>query len=392
MALGRGFGRDELARSANRSGSWRRGWLGVLALSGLALALAACAAPQKAEAPEEPIEFVWPMPPDKPRIKFIRSLSTERDVGIVKETSFADILLGKEDEDERIRHLEKPYGVHADREGRVFVGDTGIGKLVVFDIANKKYSVWGEAGNGALAKPGGITSDSQGRIYVTDAAQKRIVIFDRDGRFLSAIGQKGELDRPVGIAVNEALGRVYVVDTAKHQVAMYDIDGPLISTFGERGNEPGQFNYPTNLAMDRDGKLYVVDSMNFRVQVLDPDGNYVKSFGQIGDNPGQLARPKGIAVDSQGHVYVVDAAFNNFQIFNQEGKLMLFVGRLGFRPGEFWLPAGAYIDGQDRLYVADQYNLRVQVFQFLGGDDEQEDAGTESEPGTAETAEEDQGG
>jgi hypothetical protein len=64
---------------------------------------------------------------------------------------------------------------------------------------------------------------------------------------------------------------------------------------------------------------------------------------------------------------VSDAAFSNFQVFNPEGKLLMFVGDLGPAPGQFWLPAGLYIDKEDRIYVADQFNLRVQVFRYLGG-------------------------
>jgi DNA-binding beta-propeller fold protein YncE len=349
------------------------------ALATALLALAGCAdTTEQAKPEEEPTDLVWPLPPEQPRIRYVRSIRSNEDIGATDEVDVTSTLLGSK-EKETEQRLRKPYGVHADRNGRIFVADTALGKLVMFDVTNKKFEIWGESGKGSLKKPLGITTDSQGRVYVTDGTELRVVVFDRAGNFLFAAGKQGELTRPVGVAVNETLGHIYVADSQQHHIAVFDMAaGNLISTIGERGIEPGQFNFPTNLAIDREGKLYVVDTMNFRVQILDPAGNPLKAIGRVGDSPGSFSRPKGIAVDSDGHIYVVDAAFNNFQIFDSEGALLLFVGNSGREPGQFSMPAGAYIDAQDRLYVVDQFNSRVQVFQYLAKPVEQ--AAPESAP------------
>jgi len=113
-----------------------------------------------------------------------------------------------------------------------------------------------------------------------------------------------------------------------------------------------------------------MDSFNFRVQIFDKDGKFIKKFGGVGTGLGMFSKPKGIAIDSEGHIYVVDAAFNNVQIFDTEGRLLLFFGEMGNRPGQFWLPAGMAIDKDDNIYVADQYNRRINVYKYLGGDRE----------------------
>lgn len=343
-------------------------WAALIAAAGL-MALAGCAAPTAPER-REPPNLVWPFPPEQPRIRFIGEFRYERDAEAGKDTggSIADILLGRQDDADGDAQLNKPYGVYADRNGRIYVTDTGYGKLVLFDTKNKKFDIWGLHGNGQLSQPIGVTSDRQGRVYVSDAMQRRVVVFDPDGKFLNAFGGKEELGRPAGIALDEEAGRLYVVDTKEHNVAVYNPAGARIATVGERGIGPGQFNFPTNIAMDREGRLFVSDSGNFRVQILEPDGTHITSFGKAGDAPGTFARPKGIGVDSEGNVYVVDAAFNNVQVFDQEGALLLHIGSIGRDPGQFWLPAGMFIDERDRLYVVDQYNFRIQVFQFLGGD------------------------
>jgi len=337
----------------------------VAAILGIAvLALSGCAGGSEQPMEQSDKELVWPLPPEQPRIRYLGSIRSRADIGATDKISFADTLLGAKDQSQ-IKAMKKPYGVHVDKDGRMFVTDTGWGKLLMFDAANKKFDVWGMKGQGTLAKPIGVTSDSTGRIYVTDVAQQRVLVYDRNGEFVTAMGAAGELHTPTGIGLDERRQRIYVVDTRKHNIAVYDFEGRRVSTIGERGSDPGYFNFPTNLAVAGDGRIYVSDSMNFRVQILAPDGRPLKTFGSNGDRPGQFARAKGIAVDSDGHIYVVDAAFNNYQIFDQEGQLMLYVGSIGQDAGQFWLPAGAYMAPDNVLYVVDQYNFRIQMFQYL---------------------------
>jgi DNA-binding beta-propeller fold protein YncE len=161
----------------------------------------------------------------------------------------------------------------------------------------------------------------------------------------------GILTRPSGLVVDPVEGRIVVADTAAHQVVVLDLEGRLLTRFGGRGLELGQFNFPTNVALDSAGRLYVADTLNFRVQVY-------------------FSRPKGLAFDSEDHLYVVDAHFESVQIFDPHGPLLLSFGQEGSGPGEFWLPAGIHIDPSDRIWIADSYNRRVQVFQYLPGTEE----------------------
>jgi DNA-binding beta-propeller fold protein YncE len=350
------------------------------ALATALLALGGCTG--GAERREEPTDLVWPLPPDPPRIQYVRSISTKEDIGAQGKTSVMGSLFGEEDSSP-VERMIMPFSVHAGKDGRIFVADTAMTKLLVFDEATHKLDIWGTTGQGVLTQPFGVTTDSEGRVYVTDGNQKRVVVYDREGEFLFAAGKKGELERPVGIVVNETLGRIYVADVKAHHIAVFDMQGNLVSTIGERGTKPGQFNFPLNLAIDRVGRLYVLDSMNFRVQILDPEGSVLTTFGEQGKSPGYFARPKAIAVDLAGNIYVVDGAFANVQIFDYEGRLLLYVGGVGTQPGQFYLPTGAYMDDQGRLYIADQYNSRVQIFQYL--DEPKEQASPESTPDETST-------
>jgi DNA-binding beta-propeller fold protein YncE len=324
----------------------------------MTLLLISCAAPDV----KKEVDLAWPLPPDEPRIRYLRTYESSLDVE--ESTSSQKLLTSLLGESEVGMGMNKPYGVYGGGD-RVIVTDTGLGRAIVFDIRNKKYFHIGLDGKGILSKPIGVAVDKEGAIFISDTAQDRVIVYDKDGKFKDAIGKKGTFGQPTGLAVNDALGRLYIVDTNKHQIFIYNKDGTPISIIGERGSADGEFNYPTNIFVDKTGKVYVSDSMNFRVQVFDADGKFLKKFGQVGDVPGMFSRPKGIAVDSEGHIYVVDAAFNNVQIFNQDGQILMFFGEMGNKPGQFWLPAGMYIDDEDRIYVADQYNKRINVFQYL---------------------------
>jgi DNA-binding beta-propeller fold protein YncE len=327
------------------------------------LLLTACAS-----APKPEPDLVWPLPPETPRIKFVRSISSSADV---RPASFAQRLRTTIIGDEQTAALGKPYAVHADRKGRVFVADSAWRKVLVFDETGKDFFILGTDGPGLLINPRGVTTDAEGRIYVTDVTQNRVVVYGETGDFQLAMGLHGQLDKPVGVAVNDALKRVYVVSTGStatqtHKVTVFDAaTGNLLFEFGGRGVEDGRLNFPTNIVVDAAGKVYVMDSFNFRVQIFDADGRFLSKFGGIGTGFGQFSKPKGIGVDSEGHIYVSDAAFNNIQIFDQDGRLLLFFGEMGSRPGQFWLPAGLAVDAHDRIYVADQYNKRINVYQYL---------------------------
>jgi DNA-binding beta-propeller fold protein YncE len=342
------------------------------ALGGLltVLLLAACATPApKPKAPDFG-PLVWPNPPEQAVIRWEGALF-EIETLEIKRPSFMDLVAGAEPE-EPPKTLSKPFGVAADSNGRVFVADTALGALVMFDRKNDKVEQWGMTGMGALSKPIGVAVDRLGRVYVSDIMDARVVVFDSTGRFINAFGGKDILQNPVSLAVNSDLGRIYVADSKLHQIKVFDLQGTELSAIGKRGGGPAQFNFPSYVAVASDGRVVVSDTMNFRIQILDADGNHIRTFGDIGQNVGDLNRAKGVAVDPDGHIYVVDASFNNFQIFDDEGRLLLYVGAGGIRPGEFVLPTGIYIDQGGKIYVADQGNHRVQIFQYLGEPDNAE--------------------
>ena len=331
----------------------------AVAVAGVGRATVSAADKKK---PAPPAALVWPLPPETPRIRYVTAYHGITDFKKAG-GGWKSLLIGP-DTDKPSTQLMKPYGIAVARDGRVFVTDTAARRVFVFDAHAKTVSFIGEKGPIKIVKPIGVAIDAADTVFVADATLKRVVGYRPDGTVAIAIGHEGELENPSGLAIDRARGLLYVADAKKHQVLCYSsADGAFVRAIGKRGTENGEFNFPTNLSVDRGGRLYVTDTLNFRVQIFDEAGAFVAAIGTQGDGPGHLNRAKGVGVDSEGHVYIADTSFNNFQIFDADGSILLFVGTTGEGPGEFLLPAGLFVDDEDRIYVADQGNARVQVFQ-----------------------------
>jgi DNA-binding beta-propeller fold protein YncE len=305
---------------------------------------------------------VWPPPPQTPRIRYVTSLYGAADLE-EKKSWFGKALESVFGAEETQPQMRRPYGIFAYAD-RIYVTDPDESMLHIFDIGKGKYSGLRGIRGEDLVSPIGIFVDKDENIYLSDSMLRKVFVLNKEQKLKKEIGSPGQFLRPTGIALHD--NRIYVVDTHGHDVLVFDKDsGKYLFRFGKNGSGNGEFNYPTNIFIDKSGLIYITDSLNFRVQIFDKDGNFISGFGKLGDGSGNLSKPKGIAVDSDGHIYVADAHFDNVQIFDKKGTLLLGFGRTGRGKGEMILPAGVFIDGKDRIYVADSFNSRIQIFRYL---------------------------
>lgn len=336
--------------------------MGIL-LVALWLLPGACA--RHADLSESRPSLFWPRPPEVKRIQFLAAVSKPADLGIHPGMlrRFFNYMAGK-----KIPPMVTPYGISRDSHGRLYVVDTFLRQVHVFDAAGNRYFSFPKDRD-QLVSPVGIAIDGQDRIFITDSKKCVVDVFKDHGKtFLSAFGQ-GLFKRPTGIAIDAKTSELLVVDTLDARVFRFGLaDLSPRGSFGEDGVSTGQFHYPTNIATTADGTIIVSDALNFRVQVFSAGGRFLFTFGHMGDVPGSFSRPKGVAADSDGNIYVVDGLFDNIQIFNRKGRLLMAFGDHGSHLGEFWLPTGIYIDGNDTIYVADSSNHRVQIFRYLKED------------------------
>lgn len=304
--------------------------------------------------------LVWPSPPARPRIRHVRSAARPSDLwgGPSFGQRLKRFFSGGDEEG-----FARPAGV-AVSGSRVYVADPGAPALWILDRGAGSARRVTELGQEPLVSPVGVAAGPQGGIFLSDSALARIALLDAEGRVIRAFSQGG-FRRPAGLAYDPERDRLYAADSASHCIWVLGADGRALGTIGRRGSLPGEFNFPTHVAVDRDGGLVVTDSLNFRVQRFGADGAFAGQFGKHGDAAGLFSGPKGVALDGAGHIYVVDALFDAVQIFDGIGRYLLTFGERGLLAGQFWLPGGLAIDSGNRIYVADSHNRRIQIFEYL---------------------------
>jgi DNA-binding beta-propeller fold protein YncE len=208
--------------------------------------------------------------------------------------------------------------------------------------------------NGHFATPRATAWDPRGFLYVVDKTA-RIQKFDASGKYLQGWSTpECEKGRPTGLTVDPK-GDVLVADTHYHRILRYSSEGALLSQFGSEGSGPGQFLYPTCIAIGPDGSLYVSEyGGDDRIQVFTPDGKLIRSWGSYGKEPGQFDRPQSIAIAGD-RAYVADAANHRIQVFTLEGKLLRGWGDLKY-------PYSVSLDAQGNVLVAEYGRHRVTKF------------------------------
>src|SRR5208337_2998125 len=342
------------------------------------------APPPQAPAQKEEIpdftKIVFPYEPAVPRVRYLDYFATSLpDFGEArtdqKKQRWMDRLAGVDPnaatkKQPKVRFaLYTPYGVAVDSKGMLYVADTRVGAVFVFNTENDDVQLIRNGAEAHFKSVLGVAIDDADHLFVSDNGLHVVEEFDANHKYVGSFGND-VLRGPCGIAIDVENRYLYVVDTDLDQVIVFDADTRnVIRKIGTTGKnhtltDPGEFSKPTNAAVDKDGNLFVTDTLNDRVEVFDADGNFIRAFGKNGDGPGNFARPKGIAVDVDGHVWVADAMLNRLQVFTPEGQLLLAFGNFGNMPGQFQSLTGLTIDKTNRVFAAEQLLGRVQMFRY----------------------------
>ncbi|HLW58443.1 MAG TPA: peptidyl-alpha-hydroxyglycine alpha-amidating lyase family protein [bacterium] len=200
----------------------------------------------------------------------------------------------------------------------------------------------------------GVGVDRQDRVHVFSRGEHPVTIFDRDGAFLASWGE-GVFARPHAVTMG-ADDTIYLTDDGDHTVRKCTLDGKVLLTIGAPGKpapiRSGRpFNRCTHVALAQDGSLYISDGYgNSRVHKYAPDGTLLFSWGEPGTDPGQFNLPHNLCVDREGFVYVADRENHRIQVFDPQGKFETQWNNL-------YRPCGLFIDQRDpdgeRVYVGE---------------------------------------
>ncbi len=195
--------------------------------------------------------------------------------------------------------------------------------------------------------------------------------------------QDGYFRGPTDIAF-DSNDNLYISDGYTNgRVAKFTKGGAWAGSWGTRGaggphgdQNPGQFNTPHNIAVDRQDNVYVADRNNRRIQVFDVNGTFKRFIflnatydkthhpvlGNLPANPPDETQPWTLCITNGPTQYLYSSDSEPGRIYKMtlDGKIVGTMGMSGRDDKQFnWIHALA-CPTDDTLYVADMNNWRVQ--------------------------------
>jgi 6-bladed beta-propeller len=193
----------------------------------------------------------------------------------------------------------------------------------------------------------------------------------------------GQFRQPTDVAWDSD-ENIYISDGyTNSRIAKFDKKGNWVRTWGSRGSggahaneNPGQFNTPHNIGIDRQNNVYVADRGNRRIQVFDTDGNFKRMIhlnvpydkkrhpvlGNPSQNPPDETQPWTICITPgpTQYLYTSDSEPGRIYKLTLDGKIVGMLGESGRDQGQFNWIHGLACPSEDLLFVADMNNWRVQ--------------------------------
>jgi len=246
--------------------------------------------------------------------------------------------------------------------------------------------------DGQFNFPSGLVFDHHRGLLLVTSNNHRVQVFSCDDdegcSFVSKFGQygdqPGQFNYPWDLAIDHDHDRILITDFDNNRVQSWSLsEQSFLSCIGHRGSGDLEFNNPRGIAIDKHHRRIVIaDTGNHRLVFLSSiDLSFLFSVGKQGSQPGEFNYPRGIAIDDDRHRIIVTESGNTerVQVLSSiDGSFLFEFGSQGDQPCQFDKPSGVCVDNQGRIIVADYYNCRLQSFTHEGHHISSLDCGSEN--------------
>lgn len=155
------------------------------------------------------------------------------------------------------------------------------------------------AGTPMVSRPGSCTFDGEGNLWVSDSPVGQLIVYDREGNEIGRVGRlrkeyQGMNPLPPDafpglgtIKYNPYDGKIYAILSVDAWIKVIDPKTKkVVGTYGGLGGEVEQFSGAAGFGFRKNGNILVFDNLMSVVKEFSPTFEYVQSYGDQLDKSG----------------------------------------------------------------------------------------------------------